>query len=348
MRIRGAQAVRRGVRCLVRGFQARTTLLLYHRIATPSVDAHRLCVTPEHFGEHLETLRRRYRILRLSDLWRSLATGRVPRNAVVLTFDDGYADNLYQARPYLARYDAPATVFVTAGQIGQEREFWWDELQRLILTAPSLPDNLEVKAALGAWRLALGGDGTCCVPEGPAFAGPSAKRQAPGAGAERSELYWQLYSLLRPLMDADRELVLAQLRSQIPTRAERDVACRAMSAAEVCRLCEGGLVDVGAHTMTHPVLAALPPERQAQELRGSKAVLGEILGRPVATLSYPYGGEAEVGAAAPQLAREAGFEVACAVAHRAVTRGEDRYRLPRMVVEDWDGDELARRLRALG
>jgi peptidoglycan/xylan/chitin deacetylase (PgdA/CDA1 family) len=118
-----------------------------------------------------------------------------------------------------------------------------------------------------------------------------------------------------------------------------------MAWDEVRRLDESERVEVGAHTVTHPVLASLPPADQERELRASKAALEERLQRPVTTLSYPFGIAEAFGSAAPVLARDAGFAAACAVAPVPVTRGVDLFRLPRFYAGDWDGDTFARRLR---
>jgi peptidoglycan/xylan/chitin deacetylase (PgdA/CDA1 family) len=74
---------------------------------------------------------------------------------VVITFDDGYADNLHNAKPLLERYDIPATVFVTTGHIGHEREFWGDELDRLLLQPSTLPEllGLSINGSPYQWEL---------------------------------------------------------------------------------------------------------------------------------------------------------------------------------------------------
>lgn len=120
-------------------------ILLYHRICHLENDPWGIGVSPEHFGEQLEVLRRHHRVIPLAELLRSLDSGGVPRGAVVLTFDDGYSDNLHNAKPLLERFDAPATLFVTSGVVGAGREFWWDELERLLLGPPSLPSPLEIE-----------------------------------------------------------------------------------------------------------------------------------------------------------------------------------------------------------
>jgi peptidoglycan/xylan/chitin deacetylase (PgdA/CDA1 family) len=97
-----------------------------------------LSVAPARFAEHLQVIVRMLRPVRLRAAAASLRTGRVPRRAVVVTFDDGYADNLHAALPLLEEFGVPATMFVTSGNRGGE--FWWDRLARLQLPEPG-PDH---------------------------------------------------------------------------------------------------------------------------------------------------------------------------------------------------------------
>jgi len=96
-------------------------VLLYHRIATQDRDPWSLCVQPKHFEAHLQQLT-------------TLAVGldRVikkvpPRRFVLLTFDDGYRDNLECALPLMERYEVPGLVFVVTGP---GSSFWWEHLAR--------------------------------------------------------------------------------------------------------------------------------------------------------------------------------------------------------------------------
>jgi peptidoglycan/xylan/chitin deacetylase (PgdA/CDA1 family) len=101
-------------------------------------------VSRQHFAEHLEILRTRYGPMRLQELTKRLQSGPLPRRKIVVTFDDGYADSLLNAKPLLERHEIPATVFVTSGNVGQEREFWWDELDRVFLHSGRLPKELRL------------------------------------------------------------------------------------------------------------------------------------------------------------------------------------------------------------
>ena len=109
------------------GFRRAGVILMYHRIAEVAHDPWGICVSPANFNEHVQVLHR-CRCVSLTQIVAGEPAGR----RIAVTFDDGYADNLYAAIPALERADVPATFFITTGGIGVEREFWWDELQRLI------------------------------------------------------------------------------------------------------------------------------------------------------------------------------------------------------------------------
>ena len=140
MRVRGFKTLKKSTRWLKSRFVKGTLILGYHRVAEVSRDPYELCVTPRHFAAQLEVLRQQAKPMHLTDIVEALQKGDLPKRSVVLTFDDGYADMLYQARPLLEHYQIPATFFITTGYLGDE--FWWDELERLLSSAPILPDQL--------------------------------------------------------------------------------------------------------------------------------------------------------------------------------------------------------------
>src|SRR5262245_1755138 len=134
----------------------RALILMYHRVTELPSDPHLVAVTPKHFCEQLEMIRKHYMPIRLQQLVEALQGGEAPKRAVVITFDDGYADNLHKAMPLLEHYDIPATVFVTAGVVGSQREFWWDELDRLLLQPGILPAKLRLKINGSTFDFQLG------------------------------------------------------------------------------------------------------------------------------------------------------------------------------------------------
>jgi peptidoglycan/xylan/chitin deacetylase (PgdA/CDA1 family) len=319
--------------------RARALVLLYHRVAEPEADPQLLSVSPRRFDEHLEALKRHFGVVSLAELERGLDARKLPARTVVLTFDDGYADNLLAARPILARHGAPATVYVSSGGIGGAGEFWWDELERLLLWTPRLPPRLEltVEGRLHAFEVA-----------GPAYGElPPAERrwsvlQPPGTARERA--YAALATLLHPLPPAARDGAIAALQTWAGAGAAGRPTHRALTADELRALADGGLVEIGAHTVTHARLSSLDRAAQAREIVDGKVRLEEVLGRPLRSFSYPFGYKGSYGPETVELVREAGFRNACSNFTGAVLARTDRFQLPRFVVRDWDGDELLRRV----
>lgn len=343
MRLRGVGRVKRWWRITAAPLQSRVVILLYHRVLEATSDPQLLCITPRHFAEHLEYLRHRYCVLSLRELGGVLKEGgRLPKRAVVVTFDDGYADNLWNARPLLARFEIPATVFVTAGYVGKEREFWWDAVERLVLHPGRLPTmlRLAINGATHRWHLG----------EAAEYSPQDRKRYGRWHVLEkhdptpRHRLYRELCRLLGPLSEKERSQVLGGLESWAGVDGQARPEYRALSADELVRLSQDGLVEIGAHTMTHAVLSALPVEEQRWEIQSVKQELEAILGRPVVHFAYPYGSRSDYTAETVAMVREAGFACACSNFGGTVGRNSDPYQLSRCLVRDWDGEEFARRL----
>jgi peptidoglycan/xylan/chitin deacetylase (PgdA/CDA1 family) len=322
-------------------FDRKAIILMYHRVADVNSDPWGLCVTPKHFAEQLEVLQEQTRPLRLQHLAAALRDGKVPRRSVVVTFDDGYADNLYQGRPALERYDIPATVFIATGYLEQERGFWWDELESVFLGQGRLPQTLRlsIKRNTHQWDL-----GKVAHYDEDVSRQHSGWRAWEGAPTARHSLYRSLWGLLQPLTEGERRMALDELMAWAGDCAGDRQARRALSVEEVAALAQGDLVEVGSHTVTHPVLSALPTARQQDEIRQSKANLEEVLARPVTSFAYPYGARSNYTDETVAIVRQEGFNCACSTLEGFVDQGADPYQLPRVQVQDWDGEEFARRL----
>src|ERR1051325_6337842 len=130
--------------------RARGMILMYHRIDTPAADPWGICVGPPQCAGQVEVLAR----LQIAG---ALARIQHKRRSVAVTFDDGYADNLYVAKSVLERYDVPSNVFVVTGSSGQ-RSFWWDELEQIFLHTPRLspePLALRIRGQEYRWQIRL-------------------------------------------------------------------------------------------------------------------------------------------------------------------------------------------------
>jgi peptidoglycan/xylan/chitin deacetylase (PgdA/CDA1 family) len=146
----------------------------------------------------------------------------------------------------------------------------------------------------------------------------------------------------RELLALDHEKRLALLDAMAADAGlAPDDDVRTMSAAEVRRLADGGLISIGAHTVTHPVLTRLSPREQLDEMQSSREHLEGLLDRTVDSFSYPYG---DHNRATIACARTAGFACACTSARTALTAASDPFQLPRFHVDNWPGDEFERQL----
>jgi len=298
-------------------------ILLYHRIASTEADPFRLCVSPEVFQQHLQLLRASWPVVPLEDVVDGVAAsvGR-QRPAVVITFDDGYADNLEVAQPIAAALDVPWTVFVTGGPVANGERFWWDELVSLLWQPSDEPRTVTVDVGRRPRSFPL-------VTE-----------------PQRVKACAVLHRALRPLDGRERSAVLAGIAAQVAPRPLAGEG-RPLTTAELRRL--GALPDVtiGAHTMQHRALSSLAPAERLSELRESRRFLQHAVGRRVEYFSYPFGRARDVGSDSRHAVAEAGYRAACTTVQEAVRIDQSPYALPRLTVYEEPADALLRRATEL-
>lgn len=334
--------VRRGTRRLQMRFARKGLILLYHRVCDIPLDPFWLAVRPERFAEQMEVLRRNASPMPLGELIEASRNGTLPDRSVAVTFDDGYADNLYHAKPLLERHGVPATIFIASGFVGTKREYWWDELTRLFLGPPALPDTLvlDVNGISNQWR----------IPEGVSDrAGPREQYRDWNVLSEdfsgRHSVFRSLHQFFRSLGPEEQRSALEQIRTWAGVSVIEQPPPSSLSHEELACLPAGGLLEVGAHTVNHPVLALLPLDAQQSEIQRGKAELETILGDQIRSFAYPFGTSSDYSMETVRTVRNAGFDYACAVNADVVWRRTDPFQLPRFVVRDWDGEEFERELR---
>ena len=120
-----------------------------------------------------------------------------------------------------------------------------------------------------------------------------------------------------------------------------------MSTQELRQLADGGLVEIGAHTGTHPLLSMLPESEQRFEIEVSKRYLEEVTEKPVVSFAYPYGGKNDYTHESVHCVRKAGFSLACSNFPGIIWPATNRFELPRFLIRDWSGDEFERRLERI-
>lgn len=234
-----------------------SVIFYYHRVAEVKEDPHLLSVSPENFERQILYLKNNFNIIKLGELVQGLKDDTLASGSVVITFDDGYADNFFYALPVLEKLHVPATIFITAGMIGSNKPFYWD-----IQTS-----------------------------------------------------------------EGDRG--------------------RAMTEEELISLAKSPMIEIGAHTMSHPRLAELAIDKQRYEIEESKKTLENILARPVIYFSYPFGGGGDFNAETMKIAEQAGFKAACATTRGTVQKNSPLFALPRRIVRNWNTGDFKKYIKNL-
>jgi peptidoglycan/xylan/chitin deacetylase (PgdA/CDA1 family) len=303
--------VRRVVRHLHRWFR-RTggpAILMYHRIATPDVDPWGLSVSPERFAAHVQALRAHRTMLSMDAFVARLRSRDLPHDAIALTFDDGYSDNLSQAKPILEAADVPATVFLTTGRIGTAKEFWWDELARMILARE---EPLSGNVMMDAHDLQID------LPLIDLAMEPRVGWRAwDRAVTAREASYKRLWEALKSCTPDRREAAMARLR-QLFGATHPNPEDLPMCAADIRKLVSSR-ISVGAHGCTHQLLTSLPPAERIEEIRRSRVEAEALSGLPVTGFTYPHG---DRDAETIDMVRQAGYRWACSTCEAIILKTE--------------------------
>jgi peptidoglycan/xylan/chitin deacetylase (PgdA/CDA1 family) len=318
------------LRALVwRPAKAPAVILMYHRIAAEALDPWQLCVSPDNFARQLDWLRARCRVIPLRQLAAELKAGNIEDRSVAISFDDGYADNLLVAEPLLRDRSLAATFFLTTATLGAQREFWWDELEGLLMQPRALPGTLRIAVAGLERTFDAGRAAAPCDPVRE-FRGVQPWKAPSGS---RLAFYYRVWNDLRALEDPARQQALAQIREQLGMSPSVERGRRTLTREEVRRLGSSPVADIGAHSVTHAATSRSTPAQQRSEMMRSKQELETLLGRAIHGYAYPYGDYSPESA---ELAREAGFEFACTTDVAALLRGTPVHLLPRLAAEDCD------------
>jgi peptidoglycan/xylan/chitin deacetylase (PgdA/CDA1 family)/glycosyltransferase involved in cell wall biosynthesis len=317
------RAVRGSIRRLRPMIAPGPAILMYHRIAEERFDPWSLAVSPANFDDQLQWISRNRTPLPLDEFVELNREGKLPRNAIAVTFDDGYACNFQTALPSLQRFGIPATIFISPDLIDRGDEFWWDDLERIVLAHDGETlriDSLEV--ALGE-RHDLDSEWPAGAP----------------ARTPRQQAYQRIWSLLYDKTPLDTRDALNQLREQAGVPAHPRDSHRPLTAAEIAAMPD--IVAFGSHALSHPSLPQLPAGEQEREISDSVSRCQALTGERPRTFAYPYG---DYDPALEQLVERAGFLCACLAEGLFVRRDANAFALPRVFVGDWDSARLARQL----
>lgn len=289
-RWRGALARSAVVRPVARFFAGLGTCLMYHRVCDDEhanvasgsdfLPNRELIVSAGAFDQQMAFLAQNYHCLSLPDALHRLKAGRLPERSAVVTFDDGYLDNLTLALPILRKHNVPATIYVATGLIEHASVLWWYELEHLV----TLQSSLSIR-----WR----------------------QRNMHFSMADLAEkrlAYQKLNRLFKDMSPSEQNDFMSALRGDCQIRF--NYASLVLRRHQLCELAADPLITIGAHTHHHLVLSRLPDIRLRHEISRSRELLEEWLERPIKHLAYPFGGNQQACKREFVAARELGFKSA--------------------------------------
>ncbi len=288
------------------GARARLSILIFHRVLDRPDPLRPSEPDIARFAAVCSLLRKHFNVMPLDEAVHMLREGRLPARAAAITFDDGYADNHDVALPVLMAHRLPATFFIATGFLDGGR-MWNDSVIEAVRLSGAAELALEHVPGVGAWRLPV--------------ATLADKRAAIAA----------LLPALKYLPQAERQ----QACDQIARAAQAKLPGGLMMRSDQVRALRRAGMQVGGHTVTHPILTRLDTEAARREIEDGKGQLESILGERVTLFAYPNGKHGtDYADEHSALVRAAGFESAVATDWGAARRGTDPFQLPRFT--PWD------------
>ena len=289
------------------GNRARLLVLIFHRVLAETDPLFPDDMHARRFDEVCGWLKSWFNVLPLDEAVARLKTGSLPARAACITFDDGYADNHHVALPILQRHGLTATFFIATGFLDGGR-MWNDTLIESIRTC-SLP-------VLDLSNLGLG-------------------RHALGSLDDRRAVMATLIAQIKYRPVDERTAITEQLAQLAGVPPPDDLM---MTSYEVKAMRHAGM-QIGAHTVSHPILARLTDEQARQEIEGSKHFLEQLLGERVGLFAYPNGKPGEdYTAQSVALVRSLDFDAAVSTQWGTSGMGDDLFQIRRFT--PWDQTQL--------
>jgi peptidoglycan/xylan/chitin deacetylase (PgdA/CDA1 family) len=298
-------------------------ILMYHSVQPdPSLQADSLggiIHSEDVFRAQMELLARDFHPISLTQAARYVREGgELPKRSVVVTFDDGYADNWEVAMPVLNQAAIPATFYVTVDCIDNRRLPWPSRLRFAFRkTKRTEWNDATAKTSFSKNSLAK-------------TSPPETKTWTLTDAAEREEAYLSTCDVCCQLSGATQDEFVRRIEKELEASLPDHSGSLMMSYEQLRSLTRSGHI-IGSHTLTHPNMAYLNEESALDELTGSKLRLESQLGQPIKHFSYPcpalspHWSEQTV-----EQCRAAGYETAVTTDSGLARHGDDLLRLKRI------------------
>ncbi len=231
-------------------------ILIYHRVLDEPDFMRPGEVDKQIFTWQMALIKKNFNVLSLADALEKMRSNTLPPRAVCITFDDGYADNFLNALPILKQNELPATFFIASGFLNGGR-MWNDTIIETLRNYPEEQLNLE-KIELGVF---------------------STKTELEKAQAANQ--------IILKIKHLDPE-IKTEYTNYIASFAEKLPDDLMLNNEQLLQLEQSGM-EIGGHTVTHPIMAKIPAEQLKQEIEENKQALEAFINKPLRFFAYPNG-----------------------------------------------------------
>ena len=286
------------------GKRGRLSVLVLHRVLAEPDPLFPEAMHVARFTELCRWAGSLFHVLPLDDAARRLREGTLPERALAISFDDGYADNHDVALPILRQQGLPATFFIATGFLGGG--CMWNDVVIEAFRRSSLR-QVDFGALLEPGRFTF------------------------ERNWDRRIALEAVIAQIKYLPPESRLALISEITNRLEVETPTDLM---MSPAAVKGLRRAGM-QIGAHTVSHPILSNLDATTKRREIGDSKRFLETLLGERVELFAYPNGKPGEdFDADSVRAVRELGFSAAFTTARGAANRHSDALQIPRFT--PWD------------
>ena len=241
------------------------SLLAYHRVYPmkyPDFPFYEdmISATPDEFNKQMAFVSKNFNVINFKILDQIISSGnKLPSNSLIVTFDDGYADNFEMALPVMNKYGITATIFVTINNVESQKTYWFEKI--VYQMKKMTPRELSLNS-----------------------------RKFKVDKYNRMEMAKSIIAFLMEVPEPDRIVCIKELDMQTGIDvSSSDLEYAKPLTWEMIKNLDKAGIEIGSHTLTHPILSKMSDEDIINELSESKRILEDKIGKEVISISYPVG-----------------------------------------------------------
>jgi peptidoglycan/xylan/chitin deacetylase (PgdA/CDA1 family) len=277
------------VRAWRKSFRPDVTILAYHRVLPATMsgrsdfDPELVSAWSDEFNWQMSYLKRHCEVMTCEELSSALGTSTgVPKNTVVITFDDGFKDNFLVAFPILKHHGLRATFFICTDNVESGERLWFD----------------RIATQIGQWK------------SGPITL-PGYRIEFEATELSRKSATDRFLNHLKRVPNLERVNLCQALFDLIPEGDSKVNSLHLpMHWDELREMAKAGM-EIGSHSKTHPILSQVLEDRELHaEIHGSKEVIEKALGHAVTSFAYPVGKRFSFDARTINMVERAGYRFA--------------------------------------